>query len=194
MSYLYGLKAVGEITPLVKSLREELFVTDYDLVDWNLARNQCAKEDLYYPHPWYQVPPSPPLLNQSILDTTTFLKHVLDMGFPKLADLNPPCTGPSLPDPQVYNPQRSRIHLPPNDCLRLKLVKHKSGHLIHPLCNAKTCGSVLRDGRMNRAVNVQDLLWWSLYKAEPFLVGSTLRKKALDEAIRHIHYEVSPLP
>ena len=53
---------------------------------------------------------------------------------------------------------------------------------------------MLEDGRMNRAVDVQDLLWWTLYKAEPFLVGSTLRKKALDEAIRHIHYEVRPLP
>lgn len=42
---------------------------------------------------------------------------------------------------------------------------------------------------------LQDLLWWSLYKAEPFLLGwgSWLRKKALDEAIRHIRYEVNEI-
>ena len=27
----------------------------YGRVDWNAARNQCAKEDLYYPHPLVQV-------------------------------------------------------------------------------------------------------------------------------------------
>lgn len=55
MSYLYGRRATGELTPLVKDLRRELYATKYDAIDWNAARNQCAKEDLYYPHPWYQV-------------------------------------------------------------------------------------------------------------------------------------------
>lgn len=27
----------------------------YDGIDWNKARNLCAKEDLYYPHPFIQV-------------------------------------------------------------------------------------------------------------------------------------------
>jgi hypothetical protein len=27
----------------------------YDSIDWNAARNQIAKEDLYYPHPMIQV-------------------------------------------------------------------------------------------------------------------------------------------
>ena len=56
LSYLYGMRATGELTPLVMSLREELYTKDYSRIDWNAARNQCAKEDLYYPHPWYQVP------------------------------------------------------------------------------------------------------------------------------------------
>lgn len=30
--------------------RDELFVQPYDSIDWNAARNQCATEDLYYPH------------------------------------------------------------------------------------------------------------------------------------------------
>ena len=37
---------------------------------------------------------------------------------------------------------------------------------------------------------VQDVLWWTLYKAEGMLLGSRLRKKALAEVMRHVHYEV----
>ncbi|KAM0933905.1 putative cycloartenol synthase [Dioscorea sansibarensis] len=54
MSYIYGKRFVGPITPLVISLRKELYNLSYDRIDWNLARNQCAKEDLYYPHPLLQ--------------------------------------------------------------------------------------------------------------------------------------------
>ncbi|KAH1208533.1 Beta-amyrin synthase [Glycine max] len=54
MSYLYGKKFVGSITPLVLNLREELFTQPYDENSWKKARHKCAKEDLYYPHPWIQ--------------------------------------------------------------------------------------------------------------------------------------------
>ena len=69
MSYLYGARARGKITPLVRALRRELFATGatargssevdgtvdrYDSIDWDAARNACAREDLYYPHPWLQ--------------------------------------------------------------------------------------------------------------------------------------------
>ncbi|XP_050217053.1 cycloartenol synthase [Mercurialis annua] len=54
MSYLYGKRFVGPITPIVLSLRKELFTVPYHEIDWNHARNQCAKEDLYYPHPLLQ--------------------------------------------------------------------------------------------------------------------------------------------
>ena len=91
MSYVYGARGTGKLTPLVLSLRKELFCTSYDAVDWNAARNQCASSDLYYPHP-----------------------------------------------------------------------------------------------------KVQDVLWWALYKAEGLLLGSSLRKKALAEVMRHVHYEASP--
>jgi len=37
---------------------------------------------------------------------------------------------------------------------------------------------------------VQDALWWSLYQAEGLLKGSWLRKKALAECMKLIHYEV----
>ena len=93
MSYVYGARGTGTITPLVLSLRKELFSTGYDAVDWNAARNQCAPSDLYYPHP-----------------------------------------------------------------------------------------------------KIQDVLWWALYKAEGLLLGSGLRKRALAEVMRHVHYEASPQP
>jgi cycloartenol synthase len=37
----------------------------------------------------------------------------------------------------------------------------------------------------------QDVLWWALYKAENLLLGSWLRKSALSECMKHIHYEAS---
>lgn len=37
------------------------------------------------------------------------------------------------------------------------------------------------------------MLWWALYKAEGVLEGSRLRKTALAECMKHIHYEVCPL-
>ncbi|KAK9002492.1 hypothetical protein V6N11_025168 [Hibiscus sabdariffa] len=54
VSYLYGKRFVGPITPTVLALREELFPIPYLEIDWNRARNACAKEDLYYPHPLLQ--------------------------------------------------------------------------------------------------------------------------------------------
>ncbi|KAK6284757.1 hypothetical protein POUND7_003709 [Theobroma cacao] len=54
MSYLYGKRFVGPITPIILSLRKELYTVPYHEVDWNKARNTCAKEDLYYPHPLVQ--------------------------------------------------------------------------------------------------------------------------------------------
>ncbi|GMJ00915.1 cycloartenol synthase 1 [Hibiscus trionum] len=54
MSYLYGKRFVGPITPTVLALREEIFTIPYLEIDWNRARNACSKEDLYNPHPWLQ--------------------------------------------------------------------------------------------------------------------------------------------
>ena len=54
MSYLYGRRATAATTPLTQALRKELFVEEYDGIDWDKTRNACAKEDLYYPHPMLQ--------------------------------------------------------------------------------------------------------------------------------------------
>nr|O82146.1 RecName: Full=Beta-amyrin synthase 2; AltName: Full=Oxidosqualene cyclase 2 [Panax ginseng]BAA33722.1 beta-Amyrin Synthase [Panax ginseng] len=54
MSYLYGKRFVGPITPLILQLREELYAQAYDEINWRKVRHNCAKEDLYYPHPLIQ--------------------------------------------------------------------------------------------------------------------------------------------
>ncbi|KAJ4839943.1 Cycloartenol synthase 2 [Turnera subulata] len=65
MSYLYAKRFVGRIDSLVLSLRKEIHVSPYHHIDWDHARNLCAKrinnisrwylqEDLYYPHPGIQ--------------------------------------------------------------------------------------------------------------------------------------------
>lgn len=43
MSYLYGRKFVGPITPLILQLREELHIEPYNEIDWSAKRHLCAK-------------------------------------------------------------------------------------------------------------------------------------------------------
>jgi len=43
MAYLYGKKFVGPITPTILALREEIYDTPYNKIDWSNARNECAK-------------------------------------------------------------------------------------------------------------------------------------------------------
>ncbi|KAG5606934.1 hypothetical protein H5410_028426 [Solanum commersonii] len=43
MSYLYGRRYVGPINSIILSLRRELYTIPYHHIDWDLARNQCAK-------------------------------------------------------------------------------------------------------------------------------------------------------
>ncbi|CAN8240342.1 unnamed protein product [Cochlearia groenlandica] len=54
MSYLYGKRFVGPLTPLIMLLREELHLQPYDEINWNKARRLFAKEDMFYPHPLVQ--------------------------------------------------------------------------------------------------------------------------------------------
>lgn len=48
MSYLYGKRFVGPLTPTVLSLRKELYTVPYHEIDWNQARNLCAKVELIF--------------------------------------------------------------------------------------------------------------------------------------------------
>ncbi|XP_074268311.1 beta-amyrin synthase-like [Silene latifolia] len=51
MSYLYGKRFVGPITPLITQLREELFNEPFDQINWKKVRHLCAPEDVYNPQP-----------------------------------------------------------------------------------------------------------------------------------------------
>ena len=43
MSYIYGKRFVCPITPLIRDLREELFIQPYDESMWKKSRHKCAK-------------------------------------------------------------------------------------------------------------------------------------------------------
>ncbi|CAL5022119.1 unnamed protein product [Urochloa decumbens] len=49
MAYLYGKKFIGPITPTIRAIRDEIYATSYDKIDWSEARTACAKEDLLCP-------------------------------------------------------------------------------------------------------------------------------------------------
>ncbi|KAK2985241.1 hypothetical protein RJ640_015949 [Escallonia rubra] len=50
MSYLYGKRFVGPVDSTILSLRGELYTRPYNEINWDMAKNECAKEDLFYPH------------------------------------------------------------------------------------------------------------------------------------------------
>lgn len=43
MAYMYGRKFVGPITPTILSIRTEIHDIPYNDIDWNKARDICAK-------------------------------------------------------------------------------------------------------------------------------------------------------
>ncbi|CAF0846619.1 unnamed protein product [Adineta steineri] len=49
MSYVYAEKIVGEITPLIKELRNELYIEKYHEIDFTKHRNSISSLDLYTP-------------------------------------------------------------------------------------------------------------------------------------------------
>lgn len=48
MAYLFGKKFVGPITSTILALRDELYSVPYNEIDWNKARDTCAKVRFYY--------------------------------------------------------------------------------------------------------------------------------------------------
>jgi lanosterol synthase len=49
MSYLYGVRYKAPLDDLLVSLREELYVTPYEEINWPAQRNTVAQVDLYCP-------------------------------------------------------------------------------------------------------------------------------------------------
>ena len=53
MGYLYCKRFKAELNPLILQLREELYITDYNSINWPLQRNNVSKKDLYAPHTFF---------------------------------------------------------------------------------------------------------------------------------------------
>lgn len=49
MSYLYGIKAQGPVTPLVEALRSELYLEPYASIRWEKLRGEVFAADVYSP-------------------------------------------------------------------------------------------------------------------------------------------------
>ncbi|KAK7363944.1 hypothetical protein VNO80_12222 [Phaseolus coccineus] len=54
MSYLYGRRFVGPMNAVILSLRKELYTLPYHTLEWDEAKNLCAKEDIYHRCPMIQ--------------------------------------------------------------------------------------------------------------------------------------------
>uniref|UniRef100_A0A670Y2C5 Terpene cyclase/mutase family member n=1 Tax=Pseudonaja textilis TaxID=8673 RepID=A0A670Y2C5_PSETE len=52
MAYCYAVRLTAEEDELILSLRQELYVQDYDSIDWPAQKNNVASGDLYTPHSW----------------------------------------------------------------------------------------------------------------------------------------------
>uniref|UniRef100_A0A060T1G0 Terpene cyclase/mutase family member n=1 Tax=Blastobotrys adeninivorans TaxID=409370 RepID=A0A060T1G0_BLAAD len=50
LGYLYTKQTKMELNPLLRELREELYTTPYDKIDFSRHRNTVCGVDLYYPH------------------------------------------------------------------------------------------------------------------------------------------------
>ena len=46
MSYLYGRRFVGQISSLIQSIRQEIYIQPYNKINWQKTRNMCAKVGL----------------------------------------------------------------------------------------------------------------------------------------------------
>ncbi|XP_077977961.1 lanosterol synthase-like [Glandiceps talaboti] len=52
MSYCYAARITAAEDDLIRSLRKELYVEDYDSINWTSQRNNVREPDLYTPHSW----------------------------------------------------------------------------------------------------------------------------------------------
>eukprot|EP01133_Synstelium_polycarpum_P014997 gene14997-17733_t len=50
MSYLYARRTTAKETPLIISLRQELYTQSYESIDWEAQRNNVSPLDMYNPH------------------------------------------------------------------------------------------------------------------------------------------------
>ncbi|WRT67730.1 uncharacterized protein IL334_004702 [Kwoniella shivajii] len=77
MSYLYGTRFVGQYTPLIFALRQELYTQPYESIKWSAQRSNINPIDIYCPHhpvldfahgvlAYYEALPNIPILSSSL--------------------------------------------------------------------------------------------------------------------------------
>lgn len=94
MSYLYGKRFVGPITPLILQLRQELYLQPYEQINWMKVRHDVAKvlllvqEQIYWQ---FGITCYPTLLHARIhknkLDTNLSLQEDIYYPHPFIQDL-----------------------------------------------------------------------------------------------------------
>eukprot|EP00058_Branchiostoma_floridae_P020672 XP_002606162.1 hypothetical protein BRAFLDRAFT_92029 [Branchiostoma floridae] len=52
MSYCYAVQLTAEVDSLVRELRTELYLEDYERINWPAQRNNVSACDVYTPHSW----------------------------------------------------------------------------------------------------------------------------------------------
>lgn len=72
MSYLYGRKFVGPITPLIEQLREEIYNKPYRHIKWSKMRHVCAEVSLVTTRVWFLDLCVGFLLESLYIHTTSF--------------------------------------------------------------------------------------------------------------------------
>ncbi|THG23160.1 hypothetical protein TEA_008068 [Camellia sinensis var. sinensis] len=191
MSYLYGKRFVGPITPTVLALRKELYAVPYHEIDWNQARNQCAKGEEFKVVLLLQIwvkklrlrgtmetkmkgKPTEPLIalfasfGCGCGDTLHYFSTVLDPRGESQAPKSTKESGLSHVVTLGYSPSLQ-------------------------ICPAKLDGTIPIEDLYYPHPLVQDVLWASLDKVvEPIFLhwpGKKLREKALRFVMEHIHYE-----
>ncbi|XP_078656025.1 lanosterol synthase-like [Branchiostoma floridae x Branchiostoma belcheri] len=52
MSYCYAVQLTAEVDTVIRELRKELYLEDYERINWPAQRNNVAACDVYTPHSW----------------------------------------------------------------------------------------------------------------------------------------------
>ncbi|XP_022083175.1 lanosterol synthase-like [Acanthaster planci] len=176
MSYCYGVKYQAEEDDLIRELRKELYIQDYNTINWPAQRDNIAKIDLYTPHSWlYNLafgfldvyePYHSTYFRQMALDEC--LDHIrADDQFTKCISIGPISKVINMlvrwltdgPDSQVFKQHVERIP----DYLWIGL-----------------------DGMKMQGTNGSQL-WDTAFAAQAFLEAGAAKNKELHDCLQHTH-------
>ena len=95
MSWIYGQKLSCPLNSLIEELRCEIFLEDFQTINWSMARNYVAESDLYSPHSWILNVTNVAMKAFEYLGLTTLRQKALDevLDHIKAEDFNTDCIG-----------------------------------------------------------------------------------------------------